>query len=180
MKKGAGGKNKLAHVFGILIAVILIIAVGIFAYMSFERNQGFAGFAATNPATSPTIIDASPEPSATYFPTGPLACPRSLGVVIKLAWDPNPETDIDYYTIYIGDVTKFYEKGRTQGGVRTKSTGVTLGLWSGMRHFFVATATNTGGLESDFSNEINYLAPSILRAGCRGITERGGTLYYEI
>lgn len=81
-----------------------------------------------------------------------------LGASVTLAWDPNPETNIAGYRIY----------WRIDGGtystnlflaVTNGTTGTVSNLFLGITYKFVATAYNTSGLESDYSNEVTCTIP---------------------
>ncbi len=100
-----------------------------------------------------------------------LVCPQLFAVT--LAWDQNPEPDIDFYFLHVGTNSGHYLTNyiaaKTNIFLSTNATTgeVTLGvayfldntnLFSGT-NFFVVTAVNTSGLESDFSNEISFIAP---------------------
>ena len=77
---------------------------------------------------------------------------------VSLAWDPNPETDIAGYRLYYGTEPGVYSAPVDVGNV---VTGVVPGLSPGTLYYFAATAYNTSGLESDFSDEISYTTPFI-------------------
>lgn len=77
----------------------------------------------------------------------------AFGVDVMLAWDPSPGTNIASYTIYVGEASGMYSQRVNAGNV----TNFTVtGLSEGVTHYFVATATDTSGLESDFSNEVSW------------------------
>jgi hypothetical protein len=78
---------------------------------------------------------------------------------VSLAWDPNPETDIAGYRLYYGTEPRVYSAPVDVIGQVT--TGVVPGLLPGVTYFFAATAYNTAGLESDYSDEISYTTPAI-------------------
>jgi len=73
---------------------------------------------------------------------------------VTLAWDPSPSGSIVGYRIYYGTNSRAYGFVTNAGLVQTQR--VTLphpGRW-----FFAATAYDTIGLESDFSNEVQWEA----------------------
>ncbi|MBU1102670.1 fibronectin type III domain-containing protein [Patescibacteria group bacterium] len=81
---------------------------------------------------------------------------------VTLAWDPNTEPDIAGYKIYYGTSTR---TGTDPGvcGLCGYATFVDVGnvtlrtidnLTNGQTYYFSATAYNTAGLESAFSNEV--------------------------
>ena len=68
---------------------------------------------------------------------------------VTLAWDPNPDPAIAFYSLYWGPGRGFY----TNHVYPILSTNVTLtNLGTGIFHF-AATDTDTNGLESAFSAE---------------------------
>ncbi len=75
---------------------------------------------------------------------------------ITLAWDRNPEPDIAFYTIYYGNSPGSYGNCTNAGN---NTNVIVKGLAEGVPWYFVATASNTSGLESDFSNEVSYNPP---------------------
>ena len=85
-----------------------------------------------------------------------LAClffflPCAMAGEVTLAWDPNPETDIAGYRIYVGAESHRYDDVIDVG---RNTTCVVSGLEEGRTYYFAATAYNTVNLESDFSNEV--------------------------
>lgn len=69
---------------------------------------------------------------------------------VTLAWDPNSESNVAGYKIYYGKSSKNYQKSIDVGKVTT----YTLDGLIGQTYYIAATAYNTEGLESDFSNEV--------------------------
>lgn len=78
---------------------------------------------------------------------------------VTLAWDPNPEPDIAGYIIYFRTNGAAYVPARSVT-VTNGTTGTVSNLLYGVRYWFVATAFNTSGLESDYSNEVNAQIPA--------------------
>ncbi len=71
--------------------------------------------------------------------------------VIKLAWDPNTETDVAGYKVYYGTSSGNYENAVDIGN----STEYLLsGLSKGQTYYIVVTAYDTASNESGFSNEV--------------------------
>ena len=75
---------------------------------------------------------------------------------VTLAWDANTEPDIAGYRVYYGTVSRQYSQSLDAGNTTTASIS---GLASGTTYFFAATALDTAGLESDYSNEVQYTTP---------------------
>jgi hypothetical protein len=80
---------------------------------------------------------------------------------IVLAWDPNTEPDIDAYFIYYGTkkggpyTVRSPEILHPVTEYRVQLTGEPL-----QTYYFVATAVDTSGNESGFSNEVYYTFPA--------------------
>src|SRR5215510_14377658 len=72
---------------------------------------------------------------------------------VILAWDPSTGTNISGYNIYYGVDSQAYSVRVSAGN--TTSTTIS-GLTPGTTYFFSATAYNSLGIESPFSNEISY------------------------
>lgn len=77
---------------------------------------------------------------------------------VTLAWDPNPEPDVAGYIVYYGTVSRNYPFHTNVGNV---TTATIYGLREGVTYYFAIAATNSTGLESDFSNEITNHIPSL-------------------
>jgi hypothetical protein len=87
---------------------------------------------------------------------------------VLVAWDANPELDIAGYKIYDGTNSRSYTRVVTLHNTLTNgivSVSVTnciiTNFVRGLVYYFAATAFNTSGLESDFSEEASLLIPSI-------------------
>jgi len=80
----------------------------------------------------------------------------ALGADVTLQWDPNSEPDIGGYKIYYGTASRSYGPPADAGNV---TTYVVKDLQPGVRYYFAATAYNTDGYESDFSNEVTWGVP---------------------
>lgn len=77
---------------------------------------------------------------------------------IMLAWDQNPEQDIAGYKIHYGLESDNYA---TTIDVGNYTTCVLSDLETGQTYYFAATAYNTAGEESDYSNEISHTVSEI-------------------
>ena len=76
---------------------------------------------------------------------------------VTLAWDGNTESDLAGYKVHYGGSSGNYTNSTDVGNVTTNRVD---GLMQGARYFFVVTAYNTNGLESEPSNEISYTVPA--------------------
>ncbi|RPH86396.1 MAG: hypothetical protein EHM75_08025 [Desulfobacteraceae bacterium] len=86
---------------------------------------------------------------------------------VSLAWDANTEPDLGGYRLYYGTASQAYSQVIDVGN----TTQVTVSnLNQGVTYFFVVTAYNLQGAESDYSNEIQN---TVLRQYRLTITKRG-------
>jgi hypothetical protein len=89
---------------------------------------------------------------------------------VTLAWNPNPEPDVSGYIVYYGNASRHYPYSTNVGNV---TTATVYGLNEGLTYYFAVTATNTSGLESDFSNEVTNAIPADLTNRCPWISVIG-------
>jgi hypothetical protein len=75
---------------------------------------------------------------------------------VTLAWNPSTCTNVAGYNVYYGVASGAYTNMADPGN----ATSVTISaLVEGTTYYFAATAYNTLGLESDYSNEADYTVP---------------------
>jgi hypothetical protein len=74
---------------------------------------------------------------------------------IKLAWDPNSESDLAGYKVYYGISPKSYVSSTNVGDVTTFTL---TGLTEGQTYYVAVTAYNTLNQESSFSSEVSGVA----------------------
>jgi hypothetical protein len=88
---------------------------------------------------------------------------------VTLAWDPNTETDLAGYKIYVGTAPGSYATNHNVGLVTTYTV---TGLGPGT-YYFAATAYNAAQLESAYSNEVSQtFAPSTLSITSQAVSLR--------
>jgi hypothetical protein len=75
-------------------------------------------------------------------------------VSITLAWEPSADADVVGYSLYYGAASHTYTN---KVGVGPATSATIPNLVPGITYFFAATASDSEGLESDFSNEVSYL-----------------------
>ena len=71
---------------------------------------------------------------------------------VTLAWDASPSPEVNDYRVYFGTNSRSYSFVTNAGLVLTQ----TVVLPSAGRWFFAATAVATNGLESEYSNEVQW------------------------
>lgn len=76
---------------------------------------------------------------------------------VTLRWDRSPDVSVTGYKIYLGPTSAGYTNSVTVGNV---TNAVISNLVATTTYFFAATAYESSGLESDFSNETIYTVPS--------------------
>lgn len=75
---------------------------------------------------------------------------------VKLAWDPNSETDIAAYVIHLGTASGEYSQVLDVGNVTEHAL---TGLTSGTTYYCALQAFNTEGFASELSNEVSFVIP---------------------
>lgn len=90
---------------------------------------------------------------ATFYFYSPLMVCSVPAANVTLEWDANSEPDIAGYKVYYGLKSRNY---MTIIDIGNFTTCVVSDLDSGQTYFFAATAYNTDGYESDYSNEVSY------------------------
>jgi hypothetical protein len=95
--------------------------------------------------------------STTFFVLA-LALTGAQAGQVQLAWDlPTTATNLAGYKLYYGQARGSYSTSITVG----KQTSYTVsGLTDGQTYYFAATAYDSSGRESGYSNEVQYTVPS--------------------
>jgi len=78
---------------------------------------------------------------------------------VVLAWNPSVSTDVMGYNIYYGVACGVYNDEISVAGSTSTNATIT-GLAAGTTYYFAATAVNSLGVESPFSNETTYSVPT--------------------
>src|SRR4030042_3856046 len=79
----------------------------------------------------------------------------ALAAQIRLAWDPNTESDVAGYRIYYGTSQGSYTGSVDVGNVTSYRL---TGLSGGQTYYVAVTAYNTSGSESGYSGEVSGVA----------------------
>jgi Fibronectin type III domain/Putative binding domain, N-terminal len=108
--------------------------------------------------------------------SGLLLHKEAFGGQATLAWDPESASGLAGYRVHYGTVSKNYSSALDAGN---QTTATITGLTAGATYYFAATAYNTAGTESAFSNEATYTVPSscssAITPGSASLTAAGGT-----
>jgi len=95
---------------------------------------------------------------------------------VTLAWDPVTASGLAGYRVHYGTASRNYS---SVAGVGNQTTATITGLTAGTSYYFAATAYDTAGTESAFSNEVVYIAPSscspAISPGTVSVPAAGGT-----
>jgi len=102
-------------------------------------------------SAGPDCVDATPlNPNPPTPPTGVTLTDPGDGASLMISWSPNPENDLESYTILLGTESGVYTTVIPTG----KATSRTLvGLAEGQMYYAAVTAENTSGLTSGMSSE---------------------------
>jgi len=79
----------------------------------------------------------------------------ALAAQVRLAWDPNTESDVAGYRIYYGSSSKSYSGSVDVGNVTSYHL---TGLKKGETYYISVSAYNTSGSESSYSSEVSGVA----------------------
>jgi hypothetical protein len=114
---------------------------------------------ATHPCASASTRPAKSGRNFSHFAA--IICLALIGQTanaasVKLAWNPNPETNIASYKLSYGTSPGSYSNTISTG---TVSNSTVSGLSEGQTYYFVVKAVNTAGLESVPSTELSYQVP---------------------
>ena len=84
---------------------------------------------------------------------------RVGAATVSLDWNASASDDVVAYNLYYGTTSGNYTAKISFGNV----TNVTISdLTAGVTYYFAATAVDTNGNESGFSNETSYIVPGVL------------------
>lgn len=76
---------------------------------------------------------------------------------VTLAWNPNAESDLAGYRIHHGTASGSYS---IHIDVHNVTSYTVTGLTAGQTYYFAATAYDTSGNESAYSNQVRYTVPT--------------------
>ena len=78
---------------------------------------------------------------------------------VRLRWDPNTDPEVTGAIVYYGNASRNYPYHTNLGNVTRATVN---GLQAGLTYYFAGTATNSAGLESDYSNEVSASLTNVL------------------
>lgn len=73
---------------------------------------------------------------------------------VKFIWDASPDSDLAGYRLYQSTVSGEYDKSKVVAVIPANLTTTTLENVQDGKYFWVATAFDTSGNESEYSNEV--------------------------
>src|SRR5208282_500930 len=76
---------------------------------------------------------------------------------VTLAWNPSTDPTVVGYNIYYGGASGNYTNTLSVGNVTSTTVS---GLVGGTTYYFAATTYNSAGVQSPFSSEVSYFAPT--------------------
>jgi hypothetical protein len=82
---------------------------------------------------------------------------HAFAAQVSLAWDPNTESDLAGYRIHTGTTSGSYA---THIDVHKVTSYTVTGLTEGKTYYFAATAYDSSGNESGYSNPLSYSVPA--------------------
>jgi len=110
-----------------------------------------------------------------FFGVFLLVVSQAMAAQITVSWDPSPDSDVVGYKLYFGTSSRNYTNSVDVGN----TTSFTLtNLEAGKIYYIAATAYDTEGLESDFSEEVVATAISVDSDG-DGIADDEETSLYK-
>jgi len=99
------------------------------------------------------------------------------GQNVTLCWNPSGATNVAGYKIYSGPACHCYSNAVTVG---TATTATFSGLVPGRTYYFAATAVDSAGKESGFSNETSYTVPMTAAVLTAATTGSGGQFSFTV
>jgi len=79
-----------------------------------------------------------------------------IAASVLLAWDTSPDPDVGLYRLYVGIQSLRADNPPLTGYSTQEAQFQVEGLDYGTEYFFCVTAINLAGLESEYSNEVQY------------------------
>ena len=101
-----------------------------------------------------------------------LLSPDGHSAQVTLGWDANTDPSIAGYKIYYGESSGSYQVV-TDAGMNTVYT--ISNLQSRSTYYFAATAYNTSGIESGYSNEVSYSTPAACTYSISPTSQQAGS-----
>jgi len=86
-----------------------------------------------------------------------VTAPKAFAAQVALAWDPNTEADLAGYKIHYGNTSGSYS---AHIDVHNVTNYTITGLVEGQNYYLAASAYDSSGNESGYSNEVSYSVPA--------------------
>jgi hypothetical protein len=110
----------------------------------------------TNTYTAPITITATGASNTPQQVLVTLAITAPVSTKATLTWDPNTESDLSGYKVYVGTVSRTYGAPVDLGNATTFEV---INLQRGQTYYFAVTAYDTTKIESGYSNEVSKSVP---------------------
>jgi fibronectin type 3 domain-containing protein len=94
----------------------------------------------------------------------------AFAVGVQLSWDPNTEADLAGYKVYQSTTSGGYVKGSPIAAVASPTVTYTVASIVDGTYYYVLTAFDTSGNESDFSNEVSIKIDTVAPGKTVGLT----------
>ena len=101
-----------------------------------------------------------------------LIASNAMAAQVTLAWDPNTESDLAGYRVHYGTASGSYT---SHTDVHNVTSFTVTGLTAGQTYYFAATAYDTSGNESGYSNPLSYAVPAANGAPTTPATPTGAS-----
>jgi len=116
-------------------------------------ESAWSNFNSDCATSGPDCVHATPlNPDPPAAPLGVGVEDPGIGTQLEIAWAPNSESDLAFYTVHYGTTSGVYTGTQNTGKVTRASIG---GLVEGQTYYVAVTATNTSGRGSAFSLEVS-------------------------
>ncbi|ANM28918.1 hypothetical protein ABI59_03795 [Acidobacteria bacterium Mor1] len=134
-----------------------VVAVDADGFDSAQSN--FNATCDTDPGDADCVLANPINPNPPSEPTGVAVADAETGGRLDVSWNPNPELDVDRYTVYYSQEPGCFQNAGCTPTAEPADFGETshaiVGLENGADYYVVVTATNSSDLDSGPSVEVS-------------------------